>query len=92
MAAKGQEATSGCVIVDTPPLDSVVIASVIDIADLVVIPVKPSPELADPTWTMQYAVINDGTLPDPDSQQVLPPSVATSARRASLRVFSGMSS
>ena len=33
----------GLVIIDTPPLDSGVIASVIDVADLVVIPVKPSP-------------------------------------------------
>jgi chromosome partitioning protein len=33
----------GFVVVDTPPLDSTVIASVINVADLVVIPVKPSP-------------------------------------------------
>lgn len=33
----------GFVIVDTPPLDSTVIGPVIDVADLVVIPVKPSP-------------------------------------------------
>ncbi len=44
----------------------------------VYIPVKPSPDLPDPTWTMQYAVIKDGTVPDPGSQQVVPPSVATS--------------
>ena len=36
-------AAPGFVIIDTPPLDSAVIASVIDVADLVVIPVKPSP-------------------------------------------------
>lgn len=36
-------AAPGLVIIDTPPLDSGVIASVIDVADLVVIPVKPSP-------------------------------------------------
>ena len=35
--------TPGFVVVDTPPLDSTVIAPVIDVADLVVIPVKPSP-------------------------------------------------
>lgn len=34
---------SGFVFIDTPPLDSGVIASVIDVADLVLIPVKPSP-------------------------------------------------
>lgn len=33
----------GFVFIDTPPLDSGVIASVIDVADLVLIPVKPSP-------------------------------------------------
>ena len=33
----------GFVLIDTPPLDSGVIASVIHVADLVVIPVKPSP-------------------------------------------------
>jgi len=44
----------------------------------VYIPVKPSPELADPTWTMQYAVIEDGTIADAASQQVVPPSIATS--------------
>ena len=44
----------------------------------VYIPVKPSPELADPTWTMQYAVINDDTVVDTGSEQVVPPSVATS--------------
>jgi chromosome partitioning protein len=33
----------GFVMIDTPPLDSSVIATVIDVADLVVIPVKPSP-------------------------------------------------
>ena len=33
----------GLVMIDTPPLDSGIIASVIDVADLVVIPVKPSP-------------------------------------------------
>jgi chromosome partitioning protein len=33
----------GFVVVDTPPLDSTMIAPVIDVADLVVIPVKPSP-------------------------------------------------
>jgi chromosome partitioning protein len=33
----------GLVIIDTPPLDSGLISSVIDVADLVVIPVKPSP-------------------------------------------------
>jgi chromosome partitioning protein len=33
----------GFVMIDTPPLDSRVIAAVIDVADLVVIPVKPSP-------------------------------------------------
>jgi chromosome partitioning protein len=33
----------GLVILDTPPLDSQAITSVIDIADLIVIPVKPSP-------------------------------------------------
>jgi hypothetical protein len=44
----------------------------------VYIPVKPSPELADPTWTMQYAVINDDTVADTGSEQVVPPSVATS--------------
>ena len=33
----------GFVMIDTPPLDSGVIAAVIDVADLVVIPVKPSP-------------------------------------------------
>src|SRR5687768_18246999 len=36
-------AAPGFVMIDTPPLDSSVIASVIDVADLVVIPVKPSP-------------------------------------------------
>jgi chromosome partitioning protein len=36
-------AAPGFVMIDTPPLDSDVIASVIDVADLVVIPVKPSP-------------------------------------------------
>ena len=36
-------AAPGFVLIDTPPLDSSVIASVIDVADLVVIPVKPSP-------------------------------------------------
>lgn len=35
--------TPGYVVIDTPPLDSGVIATVIDVADLVVIPVKPSP-------------------------------------------------
>ena len=44
----------------------------------VYLPVKPSPELADPTWTMQYAVIKDDSVPDPGSQQVVPPSVASS--------------
>jgi len=44
----------------------------------VYIPVKPSPELADPTWTMQYAVVKDGTIADTGSQQVVPPSIATS--------------
>ena len=44
----------------------------------VYLPVKPSPELADPTWTMQYAVIKDDSVPDPGSQQVVPPSMATS--------------
>jgi hypothetical protein len=44
----------------------------------VYIPVKPSPDLPDPTWTMQYAVIKDGTVPDPGLQQVIPPSVAMS--------------
>lgn len=33
----------GFVMIDTPPLDSGAIAAVIDVADLVVIPVKPSP-------------------------------------------------
>ena len=33
----------GFVFIDTPPLDSGVIAGVINVADLVVIPVKPSP-------------------------------------------------
>lgn len=33
----------GLVVLDTPPLDSQAITSVIDVADLVVIPVKPSP-------------------------------------------------
>jgi chromosome partitioning protein len=33
----------GFVMVDTPPLDSAVIAAVVDVADLVVIPVRPSP-------------------------------------------------
>jgi chromosome partitioning protein len=33
----------GLVMIDTPPLDSEVMASVIEVADLVVIPVKPSP-------------------------------------------------
>jgi chromosome partitioning protein len=36
-------ASPGLVLIDTPPLDSSVIATVIDVADLVVIPVKPSP-------------------------------------------------
>lgn len=36
-------AATGFVVIDTPPLDSGVIAAVIDVADLVVIPVKPSP-------------------------------------------------
>jgi len=36
-------ASPGLVLIDTPPLDSSVIAAVIDVADLVVIPVKPSP-------------------------------------------------
>ena len=44
----------------------------------VYIPVKPSPELADPTWTMQYAVLKDDGVPDLASQQVVPPSVAMS--------------
>jgi len=44
----------------------------------VYLPVKPSPELADPTWTMQYAVVKDGSISDPSSQQVVPPSIATS--------------
>jgi hypothetical protein len=44
----------------------------------VYIPVKPSPELADPTWTMQYAVVKDESVSDAGSQQVVPPSVATS--------------
>jgi chromosome partitioning protein len=35
--------TSGYVIIDTPPLDSFTIATVVESADLVVIPVKPSP-------------------------------------------------
>ena len=40
----GRARTSpGFVMIDTPPLDSAVIAAVIDVADLVVIPVKPSP-------------------------------------------------
>jgi chromosome partitioning protein len=33
----------GVVMIDTPPLDAVAIAAVVDVADLVVIPVKPSP-------------------------------------------------
>ena len=36
-------AAPGFVMIDTPPLDSAVIAAVIAVADLVVIPVKPSP-------------------------------------------------
>lgn len=36
-------AAPGLLIIDTPPLDSEIIASVISVADLVVIPVKPSP-------------------------------------------------
>jgi hypothetical protein len=44
----------------------------------VYLPVRPSPELADPTWTMQYAVLKDGSISDPGSQQVIPPSIATS--------------
>jgi chromosome partitioning protein len=36
-------AAPGFVMIDTPPLDSGIIATVIDVADLVVIPVKPSP-------------------------------------------------
>jgi hypothetical protein len=44
----------------------------------VYIPVKPSPELADPTWTMQYAAIQDETTADAGSQQIVPPAVATS--------------
>jgi len=44
----------------------------------VYLPVKPSPDLADPTWTMQYAVVNDGSIPEAGSQQVVPPSIASS--------------
>src|SRR3954462_10491190 len=33
----------GLVILDTPPLDSQAITSVIDVADMIVLPVKPSP-------------------------------------------------
>jgi hypothetical protein len=44
----------------------------------VYVPVKPSPELADPTWTMQYAIIKDSSISDPGSQQVVAPSVASS--------------
>ena len=33
----------GVIIIDTPPLDSSTISAVVEIADLVVIPVKPSP-------------------------------------------------
>jgi cellulose biosynthesis protein BcsQ len=34
---------SGLVLIDTPPLDSQAIATVIEVADLILIPVKPSP-------------------------------------------------
>ena len=40
--AKASQA-KGIVILDTPPLDSQAITTVIDVADLVIIPVKPSP-------------------------------------------------
>src|ERR1035441_156594 len=33
----------GLVVIDTPPLDSQAIATVIEVADLILIPVKPSP-------------------------------------------------
>jgi hypothetical protein len=44
----------------------------------VYIPVKPTPTEADPTWTLQYAIIKDGSVSDPSSQQVLPPTAASS--------------
>ena len=44
----------------------------------VYLPVKPSPELADPTWTMQYSAIKDDSVPDSGSQQIVPPSIASS--------------
>jgi chromosome partitioning protein len=34
---------AGLVVIDTPPLDSQAIATVIEVADLILIPVKPSP-------------------------------------------------
>ena len=43
----------------------------------VYIPVKPTPEEADPTWTLQYAIIKDGSVSDPRSQQVVAPSAAS---------------
>jgi len=44
----------------------------------VYLPVKPSPDLDDPTWTMQYAVIKDDSVADAGSQQVVPPAIASS--------------
>ena len=40
----------------------------------VYIPMKRSPEEADPTWTLQYGLMNDDSMSASDDQQVLAPS------------------
>lgn len=42
----------------------------------VYIPMKRSPEEEDPTWTLQYALVNDSSRTPSDDQQVLAPSPA----------------